>query len=108
MSNLLFYAKPRIFLKPCSTVLSRGRRSSPRSRTGRRPLRLTPALSGHGQAPAAAARGVGEAVWQRAGLILVRDLREEARGHPVLALAPARAQLGVGEGERLPCARDAK
>src|SRR5215208_1129789 len=70
-----------------------------------RDCRLRPSPPGQGYAPSPAARGVSEG-GHRARLVLVGDLREEARWHPVLALAPAGAQLGVRERERLPRARD--
>src|SRR5919107_3505285 len=72
-------------------------------RPGDGPLGLHPAspLQRH-PPPPAAGRGAGYC----AGLEPFRYLREEARGHLILALAPARAQLRVGEGERPPGARD--
>src|SRR5919106_202614 len=72
-------------------------------RPGDGPLGLPPAspLQRHPPSPAAG-RGAGYC----SGLEPFRYLREEARGHLILALAPARAQLRVGEGERPPGARD--
>src|SRR5918998_83920 len=66
---------------------------------------LGPPTPGQGQTPSPATRGARK-VRNGARLVLVGDLREEARWHPVLALAPAGAQLGVRERERLPRPRD--
>src|SRR5918998_69035 len=65
-------------------------------------LGLAPPREGRAP-PAPAARGSGN----RARFEGLGYLREEARGHLVLSLAPVRAELGVGEGERLPGAREA-
>src|SRR5215212_741940 len=72
-------------------------------RSRNRPLGPSPPWQGH--APSATARGAGKAS-QSARLVLVGDLREETRRHPVLPLAPAGAQPGVRERERLPRPRD--
>src|SRR5215211_6397349 len=66
------------------------------------PLELSP--TGQCRAPSPP---TGRRAGYRAGLQPIRYLREEARGHLVFALSPVRAQLRVGEGKALLCARDA-
>src|SRR5918997_704101 len=72
---------------------------------GRRLTEPSRALPERGHPPAAASRAGPHG--HAARLVLVRYLREEARGHPVLALAPIGPELGVRERERLPRPRDA-
>src|SRR5512132_3073582 len=67
------------------------------------PLGLHPASPRQRRPPSSAA---GRDAGDRTGLEPFLYLREEARGQLVVALAPARAQLRVGEGERPPGARD--
>src|SRR5215210_3538264 len=75
-----------------------------RNRPGDGPLWLPPASPWQRHPPPPTA---GRRAGYRAGLESLGYLREEARGHLVLALAPVGAQLRVGEGERPPRARDA-